>query len=70
MGVVMKRFYIRDDEGKLLNVFQRSMWTDFIRDVGLEQALVQSGYRSPKNFVKERYMEQWIVYKVTKRLED
>lgn len=60
---------VKDDEGKVITVFEKSKWMDFIEDVGLTRALVDSGYRSPKTFVKERHMDKWLTYQVIKRME-
>lgn len=69
MGIGAKWFYVRDDEDKVIDVFTKTKWTHFIEYAGLEKALVESGYRSPKNFVKERHMDKWLAYQVIKRME-
>jgi len=63
------KFYDLRVDGRSVNIFQRSKYTDFIEYAGLGKALHESGYRSPKVFVKERHMNEWLAYQVVKRME-
>lgn len=49
--------------------FQKSKYTDFIIKMDLSRKFTETGYRSPKTFVKERYNHEWIAHQVIKRLE-
>jgi len=66
--VGIKFYYCR--EGGRTTVFPKSKYTDFIELNGLEKGLLDSGYRSPKTFVKERHMDKWLTYQVVKRMEN
>ena len=46
-----------------------TQYTDFLKEAKLDQAFWESGFSSPKNFVRERHMNAWLAYQVIKRME-
>lgn len=67
MGIGAKFYYCR--EGGRTHVFQASKYTAFIEHAGLEKGLLDSGYRSPKTYVREQHMDKWLAHQVIKRME-
>lgn len=67
MGIGSKVYYCRS-EGRTY-CFERTKYTDFVEAMGLQKGLLDSGYSSPKTYVRERHMRDWTAYQVVKRME-
>ena len=49
-------------------VYARTKYINFILEMGLGAKLTDSGYTSPKLFVRERCNREWIAHQVVKRI--
>lgn len=66
-------FWYRQDQNFLWyqgGIVPSSKYTNFLIAHELLRAFVASGMTSPKNFVRERHMSQWLAHQVIKRMEN
>lgn len=65
-------FWYRQDQNFLWytgGIVPSSKYTNFLIDHDLVRAFAESKMTSPKNFVRERYMDKFTAYQVIKRME-